>query len=488
METDTGRGQEASSSGQNSGVDLSGITRGAWKGSDVTQAKIDWLYRSRRIPAEVSYRLPRDETEPAKERFPRIAAEQRGPCRKRDLDTEDPDPYVHWTDLKMGRTHTSRPDSPSASTIPQVVERAVPIQAEVGREFLEKLTSQGKKKKAPASEAGPSEAPPAKRPRQETVGGKVVSKKQYKKRQMPVSSGNTDATTEDAGRVEPLAPTAPKKKKKDASSSPSKTAPDSSEPASSAPAKDAPEAPAPTKTTSTPPPPATSTGKPAASKPTPRESGKLTAQQLAAVMTAATAPSSGSQTLALHAGRAAVVAGETASAQVGRITEFQRGGVELGHLLDYAEKWNQADLTPAMRGLSKDKLPIVDPSGPRSTGQHFGRLRRRAKEFDIAWHDASANVSLFRKPPSTPSKLSSPLSKEQLITAHRGVKDQAIQAELRHAQELKEAKAAAEAKLDDTLKECADSTAVLRAELEEESGARKAAQDRIALLEAEQKE
>jgi hypothetical protein len=81
-----------------------------------------------------------------------------------------------------------------------------------------------------------------------------------------------------------------------------------------------------------------------------------------------------------------------------------------------------------------------------------------------------------------------PAEKEQLITAHRGVKDQAMQAELRHAQELKEAKAAAEAKFDDTLKECADSTAVLRAELEEESGARKAAQDRIALLEAEQKE
>jgi hypothetical protein len=32
------------------------------------------------------------------------------------------------------------------------------------------------------------------------------------------------------------------------------------------------------------------------------------------VMTAATAPSSGSQTLALHAGHAAIVAGETASA------------------------------------------------------------------------------------------------------------------------------------------------------------------------------
>jgi hypothetical protein len=45
----------------------------------------------------------------AKERFPRIAAKKRGPRQKRDLDKEDPDPYIHWTDLKMGRTHTSRP-------------------------------------------------------------------------------------------------------------------------------------------------------------------------------------------------------------------------------------------------------------------------------------------------------------------------------------------------------------------------------------------
>jgi hypothetical protein len=78
--------------------------------------------------------------------------------------------------------------------------------------------------------------------------------------------------------------------------------------------------------------------------------------------------------------------------------------------------------------------------------------------------------------------------KEQLITAHREVKEQAMQAELRHARELKEAKAAAEAKLDESLKEYTNSTAVLRAEMEEETVARKAAQDRLALLEAEQKE
>ena len=65
----------------------------------------------------------------------------------------------------------------------------MPLQAEVSDEFLERLVSQDKKKKGPATEAGPSEAPPAKRPRQEVVGGKTVSTKRYKKRQMPVASG-----------------------------------------------------------------------------------------------------------------------------------------------------------------------------------------------------------------------------------------------------------------------------------------------------------
>jgi hypothetical protein len=96
--------------------------------------------------------------------------------------------------------------------------------------------------------------------------------------------------------------------------------------------------------------------------------------------------------LALHAGRAAIVVGETAPAPLGRITELTRGGNELGHLLDYAEKWNRADESPATRGLGKDKLPLVDPSGPRSTGQHFSRLLHAFKELDNAWHDANNNI------------------------------------------------------------------------------------------------
>jgi hypothetical protein len=62
-----GMGEEADSSGQGVGVNLTAYTRGAWKGSDVSQAEIDWLYRSRRIPEEVFCRIPGKELEPAPE-------------------------------------------------------------------------------------------------------------------------------------------------------------------------------------------------------------------------------------------------------------------------------------------------------------------------------------------------------------------------------------------------------------------------------------
>nr|XP_051197457.1 uncharacterized protein LOC127310867 [Lolium perenne] len=228
-----------------------------------------------------------------------------------------------------------------------------------------------------------SDAPPPKRSRKEIVAGKEVTAKRYRKREMPVSSGPplkiAKSATEDAGRAEPLVPPVPEKTTTSASS-PSKTVPDSSTPASSSAAKDAPDAPAP--------PPTAPTGKPASAKPTPP------AQDPAAVVSAASSPSSGSRSLVLYAGRAALVAGETASAQLGRITELTRGGADLGHLADYAEKWNRAGLSPATLGLGKDKLPVIDPTGPRSTGQHFGRLRRAVKEFDTAWHDANHNVAV----------------------------------------------------------------------------------------------
>ena len=56
------------------------------------------------------------------------------------------------------------------------------------------------------------------------------------------------------------------------------------------------------------------------------------------------------------------------------------------------DRWNLADLTEATRGVGKDGKVVVDSRGPRSTVQHFGRLKQAMKEFDNAWHDANRNV------------------------------------------------------------------------------------------------
>jgi hypothetical protein len=89
--------------------------------------------------------------------------------------------------------------------------------------------------------------------------------------------------------------------------------------------------------------------------------------------------------------------------------------------------------------------------------------------------------------------------KEQLLQDHRkaldaqdlysrGLKDQLIQAGLKHNEAMKAAQAAAEAKLNEALEDANNSTAVLRAELEEGAKARKAAEDEAARLKAEQEE
>jgi t-SNARE complex subunit (syntaxin) len=63
-----------------------------------------------------------------------------------------------------------------------------------------------------------------------------------------------------------------------------------------------------------------------------------------------------------------------------------------------------------------------------------------------------------------------------------------VQVEIRHAQELKDAQAAAEAKLDESLKEFSDASAQLRKELEEESRQLKEVRDRNAVLTTDQAE
>ncbi|KAK1626742.1 hypothetical protein QYE76_001057 [Lolium multiflorum] len=60
-----GLGEEAGGPDQDAGPDPASYTRGAWKGSNVSEVEIDWLYRSRRIPEEVFCRIPDGELEPA---------------------------------------------------------------------------------------------------------------------------------------------------------------------------------------------------------------------------------------------------------------------------------------------------------------------------------------------------------------------------------------------------------------------------------------
>ena len=45
-------------------VVLEGSTRAAWEGSDVSRSELEWLTRTRRVPAGVECRLSGPETQP----------------------------------------------------------------------------------------------------------------------------------------------------------------------------------------------------------------------------------------------------------------------------------------------------------------------------------------------------------------------------------------------------------------------------------------
>ncbi|KAK1667606.1 hypothetical protein QYE76_055765 [Lolium multiflorum] len=131
------------------------------------------------------------------DRFPGILSDRRGICRKRRLDRVDPDPYILWRDLKMGRTHLSRPGKSSSEApgsvdelpMHEVHEHVAPLRAHAGDEFVERLSPLLKKKKAPAPDAGSSEDPPSKRFRTEVLAGKECGKRRLKGKQMPTASG-----------------------------------------------------------------------------------------------------------------------------------------------------------------------------------------------------------------------------------------------------------------------------------------------------------
>ena len=186
-------------------------------------------------------------------------------------------------------------------------------------------------------------------------------------------AGNTGAGSEPSGRSEPLVPPVAEKTKQTTTASPSKTSSTSARPPS--PAKGAAA-----------PPPASAGKPPSAPRQSSRKGTEVTAEQPTAAFTAAAGPatSSQAQALVLHAGRAAVAAGEKVPAQLGRIVKLNRGDANLGALQHFVDKWNVADLTDATLGVGKDGKVISDPRGRRSTVQHLGRLKHAVKEFDNA--------------------------------------------------------------------------------------------------------
>ncbi|KAM0851442.1 hypothetical protein ACQ4PT_052421 [Festuca glaucescens] len=515
-----------------------------------TKMPVDWKWGmqpfSRRHP-------------PTSQDFPRIAAEEPGSFAPKRLyaDDEDPDPYT------VGNVNKMVP----ADQSPQVLEHATPLAAEMGDRPAPRV------RKTPASDAGRSAEPVPKRQKTSGTGPsrkkrkneiptssgpalelsrsapgmrpealQDTSQQQHSLQQSPAHSGagkthssprggrtssgsaapkqrhhraedftsppesedtgagNMGAGSEPSGRSDPPVPPVPEKTKQTATASPSRASSTSAR--SPSPAKGA------------------AAGKPpSAPRQSSRKGIEVTGEQLSAAVIAAAAPptSSQGQTLVLHAGRAAITAGEKVLAQLGRIVELNRGDANLGGLQRLVDRWNLADLTEATRGVGKDGKVVVDSRGPRSTVQQFGRLKQAVKEFDNAWHDANHNVLgvldsrkqvfeelLWEHRDLTEAHSALQLThsqcraeKEKLALQHQQelkaqrdetakLKDQLIQAGLQQAEALSGAIAAGEAKLEEARKQFAGAEQELRRELEEEKKLREMERDRNAVLAAAQ--
>ncbi|KAK1660620.1 hypothetical protein QYE76_048779 [Lolium multiflorum] len=208
------------------------------------------------------------------------------------------------------------------------------------------------------------------------------------------------------------------------------------------------------------PPPAPSKKPPSApKKASSRKGAEITAEQLSGAVQAAVTPAASSQSLTLHAGRAAVAVREKVSAQIGRIIELNRGEANMGTLQRYVDEWNTSNMTEATLGMGKDGKVVLDTCGPRNTVQHLARLKRAVREFDNSWHDINKNVLAQRSETTN-------------------LKEQLVQAGLQHAGALKEAIAAGEAKVEEAKEQLAEAQDQLRQELEEERKLRKLENER----------
>ncbi|KAM0829463.1 hypothetical protein ACQ4PT_066867 [Festuca glaucescens] len=435
-----------------------------------TKMPVDWKWGmqpfSRRHP-------------PTSQDFPRIAAEEPGSFAPKRLyaDDEDPDPYTVGNVHKMGPTHSRRPVPADQS--PQVLEHVTPLAAEMGDRPAPRV------RKTPASDAGRSDEPVRKR--QKTSGTGPSRKK--RKNEIPTSSGPTLELTRSAPgmRPEALQDTSQQQHPSQRSPAPSGAGKTHSSPqggrtssGSAAPkqrhhrAEDftsPPEtedtdagnmgagsepsgrSPSPAKGT-TAPPPASASKPPPAPHQSSRKGTEVSAEQLSAAVTAAAAPASGSQdqTLVLHAGRAAITAGEKVPAQLGRIVELNRGDANLG-----------GAAAPCGQG-------VLD-----SRKQVFEELLWEHRDLTEAHSALQLTHSQCRAVLPESSQL------DELIS-----RVAALQGWLQQAEALKGAIAAGEAKLEEARKQFVGAEERLRQELEEEKKLREMERDRNAVLAAAQ--
>ncbi|KAM0907458.1 hypothetical protein ACQ4PT_016110 [Festuca glaucescens] len=461
------------------------------------------------------------------ERFPRILAEvpESFEPKRLFLDDVDPDPYVAGNVHKMGPTQSRRPVPADES--PQVLEHATPLAAEVGDRPAPRV------RKTPASDAGRSAEPAPKR--QKTSGTGPSRKK--RKNEIPTPSGPALELTRSAPRMRPEAlqdtrqlqhppqqspahsgadkthssprggrtssgSVAPKQRHHRAEDfTPPPETEDTDVGNMGAGSKPSGRSPSPAKGT-TAPPPASASKPPPAPHQSSRKGTEVSAEQLSATVTAAAAPASGSQdqTLVLHAGRAAITAGEKVPAQLGRIVKLNRGDANLGELQRLVDRWNLADLTEATRGVGKDGKGVLD-----SRKQVFEELLWEHRDLTEAHSALQLTHSQCRAALPESSQLDELISrvaahqveKEKLALQHQNelqaqkdetakLKEELIQAGLRHAGALKEAVAAGEAKVEEAKKQFADAEERLRQELEEEKKLREMERDRNAVLAAAQ--
>ncbi len=68
----------------------------------------------------------------------------------------------------------------------------------------------------------------------------------------------------------------------------------------------------------------------------------------------------------------------------------------MGSLGPYVVNWNDADMCEVTSGVSWDRQPIPDLSGPpTSLVQKMQRLKKVVQEVDLAWFDADKTLTVI---------------------------------------------------------------------------------------------